>query len=120
MVENWKIPKFDASDGELRFSITIANSEYDHYWHVNNTRYADYCLNVFSVQELANWRLKSLAISYIKQCHEGDVLRFYRRKMDGVYCVQGVNVAGEIVVQAQVEFDETLNGASKENENERR
>ena len=60
-VKNWKIPAFDCADGELRFSLTIANSEYDHYYHVNNTRYADYCFNVFTVEELKAWKLKSFA-----------------------------------------------------------
>jgi acyl-ACP thioesterase len=105
IVDKWKIPTFDATEDALRFSITIANSEYDHYMHVNNTRYADYCFNAFSVQELRSWRLKTFAISYVRQCHEGDVLRFYRKEIDGAFCVQGVNDTGEIVVQAQIKFD---------------
>ena len=37
----WKIPTFKQEEGELRFTLTVANSEYDHNMHVNNTRYAD-------------------------------------------------------------------------------
>jgi acyl-ACP thioesterase len=103
-VKNWKIPVFDVQDGELRFSLTIANSEYDHYMHVNNTRYADYCFNAFTVEELQKAKLKSFAISYVRQCREGDELRFYRKYENGAYYVQGVNQSGEIVVQSEIVF----------------
>ena len=105
----WKIPAFKTEEGTLCFSLKIANSEYDHNMHVNNTRYADYCLNCFTVAELADKRLKRFSISYVKQCKEGEELRFYRMAQeDGSYLTQGVNVANEIVVQAHIEFEETL------------
>ena len=104
-VERWKIPAFPLEEGEEKFSLTIANSEYDHNFHVNNTRYADYCFNVFSVEELKTKRLCSFSISYVKQCCEGDKLTFYRRQI-GVneYLVQGVNQHGEVVTQAEICF----------------
>ena len=107
-IENvaWKIPTFAPEDGELRFTICIANSEYDHNMHVNNTRYADYCLNVFSVEELSKKRLSTFSISYVKQCKEKDILRFYRKNEGaGVFLVQGFNENGERVVQARIQFE---------------
>ena len=101
----WKIPTFDVSGEAVRFSLKIANSEYDHNMHVNNTRYADYCMNCFSVEELSQRALKSFSISYVKQCKEGETLFFYRKKLEnGEYLAQGVNENGEIVVQAQICF----------------
>ena len=79
-VTAWKIPTFKPEEGELKFTITIANSEYDHNMHVNNTRYADYCMNCFSVEELGQRRVTGFAISYVKQCKEGQTLRFYRKQ----------------------------------------
>lgn len=104
----WKIPAFLPQDAELKFTITIANSEYDHNMHVNNTKYADYCLNCFTIAELAVRRLKAFSISYVKQCREGDTLRFYRKETDekGVYLVHGFNEKDEIVVQSQITFQE--------------
>ena len=103
----WRIPSFKAEEGELKFSMTVANSEYDHNMHVNNTRYADYCFNCFSLAELAQKSLKEFCISYVKQCKEGETLRFYRKDMgNGEYLTQGYNGAGETVVQARVVFDE--------------
>ena len=104
-VQSWKIPKFEIEEGELKFQMTVANSEYDHYMHVNNTRYADYCFNCFSVAELSAWKVEEFAISYLRQCHEGDVLRFYRKACEkGVYLIQGVKGAEEIVVSAEIKF----------------
>lgn len=104
----WKIPSFSLEDGELRFSLTIANSEYDHNMHVNNTRYADYCLNCFSIAELSRCQIKKFQISYVKQCKEGETLRFYRKKTDDEnesYLVQGINGNGETVVQSLIVFE---------------
>ena len=101
----WKIPAFDITEGELRFMMTVANSEYDHNMHVNNTRYADYCINCFSLDELSARALKRFQISYVKQCREGEVLRFYKKPLgDEVYLTQGVNEKDEIVVQAKLTF----------------
>lgn len=102
----WKIASFPLSEGELRFSIKIANSEYDHNMHVNNTRYADYCLNCFSVEDLKVRKLCGFAISYVKQCFEGETLRFYRKKEDEGenYLLLGVNEKDECVVQARASF----------------
>ena len=103
----WKIPVFPIEEGELRFSMTVANSEYDHNMHVNNTRYADYCLNCFSISELAERGIKRFLISYVKQCKEGDILRFYRKQLeDGSYLMQGMNAANEVVTQAHITFEE--------------
>ncbi len=99
----WKIATFDVDGEEPRFSIKIANSEYDHNMHVNNTRYADYCLNVFTVAELSDKWVKRFSIAYLKQCKEGETLRFYRRQTgENTYIAQGVNERDEIVVAAEI------------------
>ena len=101
----WKIPSFTPSEGEIRYEMTVANSEYDHNMHVNNTRYADYCFNCFSIEELKKLKLKKFSISYVKQCREGDVLQFYRKiEQDGSYLAHGFNEAGELVVQSRIVF----------------
>ena len=103
----WKIPSFQAEEGELCYSMTVASSDYDHNMHVNNTRYADYCLNCFTVDELSAWRIKKFSITYAKQCKEKDELRFYRkREEDGGYLIQGLNAQDETVMQALISFEE--------------
>lgn len=104
--ESWRIPPFALEEGELKFSIRIANSEYDHNMHVNNTKYADYCFNCFSVQELSKRRLRRFSLSYIKQCKENELLRFYLKKAEAGYFVQGVNEQDETVTRAHIVFAE--------------
>ena len=107
-IENvkWKIPAFKKEEGELKFVLTIANSEYDHNMHVNNSRYADYCFNCFSIEELKVLKLKSFSISYLKQCKEGETLYFYRKRQeDGSYLAHGFNGAGEMVTQSLIVFE---------------
>lgn len=99
-----KTPKISFSEGEERFCIRIANSEYDHNMHVNNTRYADYCLNCFSVDELKTKSVCSFSIAYVKQCREGDVLRFVRKDLDDVSLVCGFNQNDELVVRSAFSF----------------
>lgn len=104
-VNRWKLAPFTPEEGEPRFSMTVANSEYDHNMHVNNTRYADYCFNCFSVEELSKKKLKSFALGYLKQCREGDRLRFFRKQTEeAVFLVQGFNEKNEIVVQSEIAF----------------
>lgn len=106
-VNRWKLPLFSREEGELRFSMKVANSEYDHNMHVNNTRYADYCFNCFSVDELASKKTKAFSLAYLKQCREGDELRFYRKSAgeDG-FLIQGFNSRNEAVVQSEIVFGE--------------
>ena len=109
LMENvgWKIPAFAKEEGQLCYEMTVANSEYDHNMHVNNTRYADYCLNCFTIAELSVKKMRKFSITYAKQCKEGDKLRFYRKRTEeGVYLVQGFNTENETVVQSLICFEE--------------
>lgn len=103
----WKIPTFKKEDGALKYSLTVANSEYDHNFHVNNTRYADYCFNCFSVEELRAWKLKQFTLSYVRQCKENERLDYYVKQGEtgGEYFIQGFNQKDETVTQARVLFE---------------
>ncbi|MBE5744633.1 MAG: hypothetical protein E7355_00655 [Clostridiales bacterium] len=101
----WKISSFETEGLRPQFTITIAYSEYDHNMHVNNTRYADYCMNVFSIETLKNKRISRFSISYVKQCKEGETLRFYRKDVaENEYLIQGKNERNETVILAEVVF----------------
>ena len=103
----WKIPMFLPEEGELCYEMTVASSDYDHNMHVNNTRYADYCMNCFSIKELSLFKLKKFSITYAKQCKEKDFLQFYRKRTEsGAYLIQGLNANKETVVQALIYFEE--------------
>lgn len=99
---NWKIPLI--SEGEYSYSKRLAYSDYDHYYHVNNTKYADFVLDVFSVKELENKNISSVKITYVKQCKEGEVLDFVREAREGGFLIEG-RVSGELRIQAEINFD---------------
>ncbi len=102
----WKIQTFLPSDGEYVYSMTVRNAEYDHNMHVNNTRYADYCVNCFTIEELSSLHLKRFQISYAKQCRENDKLMFYRKRTsDNEFTVVGFNQNQETVVASKFTFE---------------
>lgn len=99
----WKIP---VQENSVKiYSRRAAFSDYDHYFHVNNTKYADFCMDVFSVEELKDKTLSSVQISYVKQCKENEIIDFYRSETpDGFTVVEG-RVGEELRVQTRLKFD---------------
>lgn len=76
--KSWKIPPVPTEGLSPAFSMRVYGSECDHYMHVNNTRYADFCMNCFSLEYLKTHAVRSFQIVYEEQCVEGDELSFYR------------------------------------------
>ena len=100
---SWKIP--EAKDGQIAYSKRVMYSDCDHYFHMNNTIYADYLMNVFTVDELKNKFVSSLQLSYIKQCIEGENIDYLRVDTDDGHIVEG-RVNGELRVQMRIRFNE--------------
>ena len=100
---DWKIPAMNV--GESVYSKKVTFSDYDHYFHVNNTKYADFMFDVFSVDELRNKSLSSVQITYVKQCKEGEVISFYKENSGDCYLVEG-RVGDETRVQMRIQFDD--------------
>ena len=99
-----KIPRSEG--GECTYSKIISYSDYDHYNHANNTKYADLLMDAFSVDELRGKWVKQFRISYIKQCKCGEKICFYRLKLDdGSWVVEG-RAGDELRVQFNVLFGE--------------
>ena len=64
-------------------------------------------MHCFSLEELSTLRLSRFQISYIKQCKQGDKLRFYRKRIaEKEYLLQGINEMEELVLQARLLFVE--------------
>ena len=81
----------------------MSASDYDHYFHVNNTKYADFCLDAFTVDELKNKSLGTVQITYVKQCKFGEKLEFFREDDGNISSVEG-RVGDEPRVRLKVEF----------------
>lgn len=101
--KNWKIPTLD--EAAPVYSRVVKYSDYDHYFHVNNTKYADFLTDVFSVDELKGKFVKSAQITYVKQCKFGERLDFYRKDFDGFSIVEG-RADGELRVQMRALLSE--------------
>ena len=99
----WKIPAI--TDGREVYSKVVRFNDYDHYFHVNNTKYADFLTDVFSVEELKDKTLKSVQITYVKQCKEGEKIDFIRSD-DGVYIFVEGRVNGELRVQMRMKLED--------------
>lgn len=101
---NWKIA--DCGEKKLSHVRRIGLSDYDHYFHANNTKYADYMTDAFSVEELKGKYFKSVQISYVKQCKADESLEIFKKRGDdGYYYIDG-RVGEELRVQFKVLLDE--------------
>ncbi|MDE6868026.1 MAG: hypothetical protein K2J83_02655 [Clostridia bacterium] len=98
----WKLPA--VSNNEVLHTKRVSYSDYDHYFHANNTKYADFLMDVFSVEEIRGKSLKSMQITYAKQCKEGEIIKVVREYADGLWSIEG-RVDGETRVQMRVKLD---------------
>lgn len=96
----------DCDTGKLCYSKVVSYSDYDHYNHVNNTKYADFLLDAFTVDEMRGKNYSNVKITYVKQSKEGEVLDFYRAKLDdGSWVVEG-KVADDKRVLMQITLND--------------
>lgn len=99
----WKIP--EVKRGKKVLKRKAGYSDCDHYFHVNNTKYADFLTDAFTIDELKGKYMNRLQITYIKQCKEGEKLEFWRADDEGFTLVEG-RVKGEARVRFSVGLDE--------------
>ncbi|MDE6273915.1 MAG: hypothetical protein K2L87_02580, partial [Clostridiales bacterium] len=100
-VPNWKIPKL-GEEGREVYRLQIRNDHCDHYLHANNTRYADFFFDCFTMDELSQRRVKSFHIVYGKQAKEGAELVFYRKDCDENTVIIEARCLGEVFTQFRV------------------
>ncbi len=98
-VANWKIPTVNSAIPA--YSKAVSYSDYDHYNHVNNTKYADFLMDVFKPEELKSKFISSVQITYVNQCKYGETLDFYRDDNNGYTIVEG-RVGASTRVQMRV------------------
>lgn len=100
-VSNWKIPCVVTTSPA--YTKTVSYSDYDHYNHVNNTKYTDFLLDAFSPDELDGKFIKSVRITYVNQCKYGETIDFYRGEADGFTVVEG-RVGDDTRVQMRIQL----------------
>ncbi|MCM1437952.1 MAG: thioesterase [Roseburia sp.] len=102
-VSNVKIPEADGL--KYVYSKAVTYSDYDHYNHVNNTKYADFLLDAFTVGEMRGKSYSNVRITYVKQSKEGEKIDFYKAVLDDNSWVVEGRVGEDKRVQMQVKFD---------------
>ena len=105
LFSSWKIPAI--IDGKPVGKKIVKLSDYDHYFHVNNTKYADYLYDTFSLDDLSGKYFSKLQITYTKQCKLGEEIIFTGTQNGTEYIVEG-RVDGELRVAYRTELSETL------------
>ena len=99
---SWRMPEI--SDGQKTYSKTVSYSDYDHYNHVNNTKYGDILLDAFTVDELKDAEIRMVQIKYVRQCKFEEVLDIVRSRCeDGAWAIEG-RVGTELRIQMKVKF----------------
>ncbi len=85
-VSCWKLPQ--VSSQEVVYTKPVVYSDYDHYQHVNNTKYADMIMDVIGLDAMNNAYAQSIQIAYVKQCKLGETICFFVDNTDNEYVVE--------------------------------
>lgn len=97
----WKIPH--VKDGREVYRMRLGVSHCDHYLHANNTKYADFFFDCFTMDELRARSIRAFQITYGKQAKPGSELSLVREEVqDGAVCEVRCN--GETLTQFRVWF----------------
>ncbi len=89
------------SDTEESYRKTVGYSDIDMNEHLNNSKYLDYIMDCFSIEEHKNYFSKSIEIHYIHEALPGDTL-ILRKGIDesdkGIVYVEGTSENSDLVV----------------------
>lgn len=103
-VTNWKIPRIQSDKPDYVKSISY--SDYDHYNHANNTKYADFLLDAFSPEDFKGKFIRCARLSYIKQCKFSEKLEVFKAAQEGGGWILEARCQGELRAQMSVDFNE--------------
>lgn len=79
-VENAKRVERDFREDEFIGTYTVSPEDIDYIGHMNNTAYSRALMAFEPVKERLDHPVREAQIFYSLQCHEGDVLKLYRRE----------------------------------------
>lgn len=95
-----KVPDFEPI-GEGT-TVCPGFSQLDMNGHVNNTKYANYAMDVLNPAE--NEFIKSFQIDYRHEIKMGDKIKVYAGKNDGTALIKGVNESGDIMFACKIDM----------------
>lgn len=99
----WKIPRLGDGGKEV-YRMRVLSGHCDHYMHANNTRYADFFFDCFTMEELSARKVSSFQIAYGKQAKEGAELILFRKDFEDGSSVCEARSGGETLAQFKAVF----------------
>jgi len=98
---DFKIAQLNAD--KPTYSKLIKFSDYDHYNHVNNTKYADFLVDGMPYEKIAGKAPAELKVAYVKQTKLGELLEIFSRVDDNEAVAEG-KVGAETRVRLYIKF----------------
>ncbi len=81
--------KEEVVDSDLCYEYKTLYTDIDCNGHVNNVSYSKMALNAFSPQEFDEYAFKSFEIHFTSQTYFGDVIKVYKKAVDGGVYIEG-------------------------------
>ncbi len=85
---------------EIVYKKRIGYSDIDINGHLNNSKYIDYIMDCFSLEQHGKYGVESIQVSYISEAVAGDTIIFYRDISElkvGCIYIEGVNETNDKV-----------------------
>lgn len=90
-------------DAEPLGEYRVRSIDIDRGGHMNNVNYVRAMLGCFTLEELNTMGLSELDIHFVRQCYEGDTIRFVKRPSEDMLMeIAAVNEEGTVVFMAAV------------------
>ena len=90
-------------DAEPLGEYRVRSIDIDRGGHMNNVNYVRAMLGCFTLEELNAMGLSELDIHFVRQCYEGDTIRFVKRPSEDMLMeIAAVNEEGTVVFMAAV------------------
>ena len=90
-------------DAEPLGEYTVRSIDIDRGGHMNNVNYVRAMLGCFTLKELNDMGIKELDVQFVRQCYEGDTIRFVKRPSeDSLMEVGALNEEGQVVFMAAI------------------
>ena len=95
--------------GKLRFEeapdfvriYKVRYSDMDYNGHVNNTRYVDWCCDLFATERFKEHSFKDLQINYVHEARQGEEVRLELRDRGDSFSIRGsLQESGQVIFQA--------------------
>ncbi|MCR4436071.1 MAG: thioesterase [Clostridiales bacterium] len=79
---------------QIAYKRVIGCSDIDMNGHINNSKYVDFIMDCFSVEDLKKYSAKSIQVNYLKESFPGDTIALYKNTdaaETGQVFVEGIN-----------------------------